>query len=243
MLPRTKLKKKLISIFKEALSFNNNDNKQPVDPFGDVKRPQVNVTEKEKLKGGLADGKTLKDIANLHAVPVSDIKSQVQKGIYVEHEHTSDSAEATEIAKDHEVENPEYYDDIEAAGLEETQLNEMPYFFDIPDKNGKPLDLQIEKWNSEGEFKKFLSTIFSGESYTDVKQPTVQIDNAEKLLKQLTNFDSNLHNPATQFLVHFTRSFRANGRKITLKSLTPEDSDYLKRFVADAYNKSKESFV
>ena len=126
---------------------------------------------------------------------------------------------------------------------EEEILTEMPYFYDIPDRNGQPLDLQIEKWASEEEFKKFLSTIFSGETYTDVKQPQIQIDNAEMFLKALTNFDNDLHNPATQFLIQFTRKFRPNSRKITLKTITQDDIDYLKRFVADAYNKSKESFI
>jgi len=127
--------------------------------------------------------------------------------------------------------------------FKEDLLTEMPYFYDIPDRNGNPLDLQVEKWASEEEFKSFLSTIFSGESYTDVKQPQIQIDNAESFLKTLTNFDSDLHNPATQFLIQFTRKFRPSGRKVTPKTITQDDIDYLKRFIADAYNKSKEGFI
>ena len=225
------IRNKLKSLFKESLGFPK------ILPL-----PKEACRE-EKLKGGLADGKTLKDLAKQHKVPLSDIAAQVSKGKDVESEHTNDPEEQIEIAKDHVEERPDYYDALDAAGIEESLITEMPYFFDIPNSSGQPLDLQLEKWGSEEEFKQFLIQLFSGESYTDVKQPKIQIGDAESFIKNLTNFSSDLNDPATQFLVQFIRKFKANGRKITLKTLTPEDSNYLKRFVADAYNKSKENIV
>lgn len=54
----------------------------------------------EKLTGGKADGK-----------PDSDFDpGQLQKGIKVEREHTTDPSKAKEVAKDHLTEIPDYYD-------------------------------------------------------------------------------------------------------------------------------------
>jgi hypothetical protein len=63
----------------------------------------------DKIKGGLADSKTLEDIAEKHGVTLSVISSQLEKGIAVEMEHTTDKTVAEEIAKDHLFEDAEYY--------------------------------------------------------------------------------------------------------------------------------------
>jgi hypothetical protein len=63
----------------------------------------------DKIKGGLADSKTLDDIAEKHGVTLSAIKSALADGIKVESEHTTDSKVAEEIAKDHLFEDAEYY--------------------------------------------------------------------------------------------------------------------------------------
>ena len=67
--------------------------------------------------GGLSKGKSVEDIANIHNVSVSEINSQLQKGIEVESEHTSDKKLAEKIAKDHLVENPNYYTILDNVGL------------------------------------------------------------------------------------------------------------------------------
>ena len=67
--------------------------------------------------GGLSKGKSVEDIANMHNVSVSEINSQLQKGIEVESEHTSDKKLAEKIAKDHLVENPNYYTILDKVGL------------------------------------------------------------------------------------------------------------------------------
>lgn len=72
------------------------------------------IMSEEKIKGGLADGMTITDLAKKHGVEVNQIKTQLIKGIKVEYEHTNDPMKAKEIAKDHIFENPEYYDKLEA---------------------------------------------------------------------------------------------------------------------------------
>lgn len=69
--------------------------------------------EKEYIPGGKSEGMDCEAIAKKHGVPVSDIESQRKKGIAIEHEHTQDDNVAGEIAKDHLVEHPYYYDFLE----------------------------------------------------------------------------------------------------------------------------------
>lgn len=63
----------------------------------------------EKLKGGVADGKSLADIAKKHGVSLEHIKTQAKMGFKFEKEHTSDRDEMLEIIKDHLWENPDAY--------------------------------------------------------------------------------------------------------------------------------------
>ena len=75
------------------------------------------VGESEKIKGGLADNKTLENIAKKHDKKgyyhvnnmISSLKKQLTKGIEVEMEHTKDRKKAEEIAMDHLFEDPNYY--------------------------------------------------------------------------------------------------------------------------------------
>jgi len=71
------------------------------------------LRESERIHGGLADGKTLQDIADKHGVSLSHIKTQMKKGIKVEMEHTDDEKVAREVAMDHLMEDPNYYDKLE----------------------------------------------------------------------------------------------------------------------------------
>ena len=64
---------------------------------------------KDKIKGGLADNKTIEDIAKRHKVSDKHIQSQIEMGIDVEIEHTKDKNKAKEIAMDHLMESPDYY--------------------------------------------------------------------------------------------------------------------------------------
>jgi hypothetical protein len=86
----------------------------------DGRKKRVTKEEQEKFKGGVADNKTLEDIAKKHDKKgyyhiddmVSSLKKQLVKGIKVEMEHTKDKSKAREIAMDHLWENPNYYDKL-----------------------------------------------------------------------------------------------------------------------------------
>ena len=66
--------------------------------------------ESDKLKGGKAD-----NIEQINGIAVEELK----KGLQTELEHTSDPTIALEICLDHLLgENPNYYSDMEACGLE-----------------------------------------------------------------------------------------------------------------------------
>ena len=63
----------------------------------------------EETLNGLAKGKTLEDIAKKHGVSIEHLKSQLDKGIKVEVEHTKEKEAAKKIAMDHLFEDPDYY--------------------------------------------------------------------------------------------------------------------------------------
>jgi len=67
------------------------------------------LLEKDEIPGGLADGKTVADVAKYHDVEESQIQSEFAKGMKVELEHTTDKDKAKEIALDHLWEDPKYY--------------------------------------------------------------------------------------------------------------------------------------
>ena len=75
-------------------------------------KPKTSVKE-DKIPGGLADGKTLADIANHHKIEVVDLMPEYRLGIKTEMEHTSDKSIAEEIARDHLFEDPKYYTKLE----------------------------------------------------------------------------------------------------------------------------------
>lgn len=66
--------------------------------------------EKNSIKGGKSDNLSVEDIAKKFNIPVSKIKNQLELGIKVESEHTKDKQKQREIAMDHLVEIPDYYD-------------------------------------------------------------------------------------------------------------------------------------
>ena len=71
-----------------------------------------------KINGGhLAESYSLREIANIHQVPLSELKEQVRMGMKAESEHTSSKREQMKIVKDHLFENPKYYSLLKKAGL------------------------------------------------------------------------------------------------------------------------------
>jgi hypothetical protein len=73
-------------------------------------KPKGGFVNEDEIEGGLADNKTVEDIAKKHRVDVNVIKKQLDMGVKVEREHTNNKERAIEIALDHLVEFPDYYD-------------------------------------------------------------------------------------------------------------------------------------
>ena len=129
----------------------------------------------DKIPGGLAKGKTTKDLANKYNVELSKIKEYLTNGIRVEMEHTTDVRFAAEIAMDHLWEDLNYYQklaSIEGDSIAEASGNGAFYNdgnattgtqwnanWDDYDKEGYYLD-NLEGWDffdeipSEREKKK-----------------------------------------------------------------------------------------
>lgn len=69
---------------------------------------------KNKIVGGLADGKSATDIAQKHGVSQQQIDKELSIGLKEElKEHTGDKDKAREICLDHLFESPSYYSDME----------------------------------------------------------------------------------------------------------------------------------
>ena len=67
----------------------------------------------DKLKGGLADKKTIEDVARKHSQFVGTVQKELERGIKVEREHTDDLELQKEIALDHLWEFWDYYKNLE----------------------------------------------------------------------------------------------------------------------------------
>jgi hypothetical protein len=82
----------------------------------------------EAMDAAPLDVKTLTpaQVAEQHGVPFSQIKSQLAKGIKVEMEHTTDRVAAREIALDHLMEMPDYYDRL--TSIEEMSDDDINFF-------------------------------------------------------------------------------------------------------------------
>lgn len=82
-----------------------------------VKKSKFESGGENKVGGHLSKNKSLKQIAEMHNVSLAHINEELAKGLEVEKEHFSDFKERTRVAKDHLVENPNYYSILEKAGL------------------------------------------------------------------------------------------------------------------------------
>jgi hypothetical protein len=75
----------------------------------DLKEIYKIYCESNMVKGGLADGMTLTDIAEKHGVDAKIAEKELMRGINVEMEHTTSAEVAKEIALDHLFEDIYYY--------------------------------------------------------------------------------------------------------------------------------------
>jgi|GEM_PF-924418 lysophospholipase L1-like esterase len=76
----------------------------------------------DQIPGGISDKLTPQYIADKHGVSLEEIEAALDKGQKVEMEHTDDAEKAREIAKDHLLEDPQYYEKL--AKMEGEPTNE-----------------------------------------------------------------------------------------------------------------------
>jgi hypothetical protein len=95
----------------EQIVYDEHD-QQKYDSFKSNYQKKRDKINEEEIKGGLADGKDIEDIAAMHDVDMDTMFEQLQKGVRVEMEHTSEMMVALEIAMDHLFEDPFYYDKL-----------------------------------------------------------------------------------------------------------------------------------
>ena len=133
------------------------------------------MKNKETLKGGLSDNKTLIDIAKKHNKKgyydindiVSLLKKELEKGVKVEIEHTNDRKKAKEIAMDHLWEDPKYYSKLKK--IETKEMTDASSSGSYSGALSNPTPVIKKKINSiknsksyKGEFKEVTDASSSG---------------------------------------------------------------------------------
>jgi hypothetical protein len=135
---------------------------------------------KFKEGGHLSKGKSLKQIAEMHNVSLAHINEELAKGLEVEKEHFADFKERTRVAKDHLVENPNYYTILAKAGLKDGGILKIPNV-SHSDLKGKEFTFQKGKFlivdfpNHQGAWKKNIGASWrkTAKHYTSV----IKLDN------------------------------------------------------------------
>jgi hypothetical protein len=130
--------------------------------------------------GHLSKGKSLKQIAEMHNVSLTHINKELAKGLEVEKEHLADFKERTRVAKDHLVENPNYYSILAKAGLKDGGILKIPNVSHT-DLKGKEFTFQKGKFlivdfpNHQGSWKKNIGASWrkTAKHYTSV----IKLDN------------------------------------------------------------------
>ena len=111
-----------------------------------TKKNKFELGGENKMGGHLSKGKSLKKIAEMHNVSLAHINEELAKGLEVEKEHFSDFKERTRVAKDHLVENPNYYTILEKAGLK--MGGEVKEFYRRTYANGTFKDFTLEEYEN-----------------------------------------------------------------------------------------------
>lgn len=136
---------------------------------GIVKRKINHIPNMNEIKGGLSDKKTLLQIVQKHAYDDSKdsvtpekiekmkmfLQKELQNGIKIEMEHTNDQKIAREIAMDHLMEDPKYYQKLkkietkgefkEATDASSSGSYDVPLFGSTPKGRRDPLKIDGPK--------------------------------------------------------------------------------------------------
>lgn len=125
-------------------------------------------SNENKLIGGKSDKLSLQNIADKFNVSIEEIKTQLQKGIKVEMEHTYDKEKATEIATDHISEFPDYYNRLEKMenkAYKEIKTNKM-------NENKILIKRLLHEELEEGKFGRMAGTL--GMAAASMMSPKMQ---------------------------------------------------------------------
>jgi hypothetical protein len=122
----------------------------------------------------LAKGMDIYDIANMHGVDIDDLDKELQAGIKVEMEHTSDKGVAERIALDHLYEDPKYYTKL--ATIEEVHMGYPDQkWIDDHEKELKRLRQSFDKEKKDLNFDKSYaiqeSLLTEGGAYGHMNHP------------------------------------------------------------------------
>jgi len=124
-------------------------------------KPKGGTVTEDKISGGLADDMTIEDLANHQNTDIETLIQQMEKGVSIEMEHTTDLSVAAEIAMDHIYEDLYYYDkleDMESKKEEATEATTSSSVgaYDAPFGSPKKDPLKIEK-SIDSAYKKLRS--------------------------------------------------------------------------------------
>ena len=188
------------------------------------------------VKGGLADNKGIKDLANHHNVTTEKIIQQLKMGKKVEMEHTNNPKVAVEIALDHIFEDPNYYTKLktiepqhEASYQGNMGFEEMMRFYDIASpKQTKELETLIDRNKTKEAWKlvqRVTNTKLKGkefESVTELHMGYPDKKDIEKLEKKLKRLRKDLNSEPKNW-----------GKSYALSHIQEEFHNALRRSYAD----------
>lgn len=154
-----------------------------------TKKNKFELGGENKVGGHLSKGKSLKQIAEMHNVSLAHINEELAKGLEVEKEHFADFKERTRVAKDHLVENPNYYTILEKAGLkngggvDNDEKNVLKVEVTLYNLGiNKEIAHNLEELHSI--FKKFYTKVENILSYDDILIFVTPIGKNDKLFKE-----------------------------------------------------------
>jgi hypothetical protein len=166
---KSELKEKWSEKYKKSIDCNN--------PKGFSQRAHCQgrkkkVSESEELKGGLADDKTLAQIAKKHDAKnyyhiknmMDSLRKQLHIGMEVEMEHTDDKEKAKEIAMDHLWEDPTYYTKLKKIEAKEMTGGDSSGSFEGPAFGGVIKKKHITKIHNMTEQEQEIDEVTDGSS-------------------------------------------------------------------------------
>jgi DNA polymerase III epsilon subunit-like protein len=176
------------------------------------------ITE-DKVSGGLADKHDVQSIADKHNSDVELIQSELEMGIEVEKEHTTDEEIAKEIALDHLYEDPRYYTHLKKIHIDEQNL--------VSVKVGDMLNQFTDKY--KGKTIILLDTETLG-LHTNIDY--IQLTELAAMAIDGDSFE-------TLDKMNFKANLRPDSKRVTTSPYSAEFKDYVKREKGSLKRKKK----